>query len=218
MIVIAYYSNDGYRNMVYRLAGICDSWGIRFRAYNRAWLERQPEYQPNRAILDVARGNGYWAWKPLIMLDALKQDPEVIYLDSSVVPISKEALRYMPENTTGITAIASDFDHCDWTKPECFRIMHCTTMKYLMAKQVWAGVVCATLDGKPILKEWKKFCLVQEAVADDITFRNHRHDQSILTNLLIKYNKIPLVAFPGTFEDVLDYGGTYKRPQNFEEA
>lgn len=218
MIVIAYYSNDGYRNMVYRLAGLCYEWNIRFRAYNRAWLEKQSEYRPHRDIFDVPKGNGYWAWKPLIMLDALRQDSEVIYLDSSVVPISAEALWYMLENTNEITAIASDFDQCDWTKPECFRVMHCTTMKYLMAKHVWAGAVCVNQGGESILREWRKFCLMPEAIADDNNFHTHRHDQSILTNLLLKYGKIPLIASPGTFEDVLDYGGTYKRPPNFEEA
>ena len=216
MIVIAYYSNDGYRNMVYRLAGICDSWGIRFRAYNRAWLEKQPEYLPNRVIFDTPKGNGYWAWKPIIMIDALHLDNNVVYLDSSVVPRDVTALRNLVRDSNEITAINSSFINGDWTKPKCFEIMDCKDEGYKKDNHAWAGVVYANTEGQNILEEWRKFCLIPEAIADDPTFPNHRHDQSILTNLLLKYHK-PLYVM-NRFEDVLDYGGTYKRPQNFEEA
>jgi hypothetical protein len=172
----------------------------------------------HRDIFDAPKGNGYWAWKPLIMLDALRlgADNHIIYMDSSVVPSGVVALRGLIDVCRDITSIYSSFVNRDWTKPECFRAMGCLSSKYKAAQHAWAGVVCIDPDGKSILDEWRKFCLMPEAVADDPTFPNHRHDQSILTNLLVKHNK-PLYA-TNAFQDILDYGGTYKRPTRLEEA
>src|SRR4051812_31036380 len=48
-------------------------------------LVETPFYQQNQGILDVARGGGYWLWKPYIILDTLRdiahEDDFVIYWD-----------------------------------------------------------------------------------------------------------------------------------------
>ena len=54
-------------------------------SYNSEWLMTTDFYLENKIILDKTRGNGYWLWKPFIILETLKKmdDNDVLlYLDS----------------------------------------------------------------------------------------------------------------------------------------
>ena len=50
-------------------------------------LHRTAFYSENKAILDLARGAGYWLWKPFIISETLKEMEEgdcLIYSDSGI--------------------------------------------------------------------------------------------------------------------------------------
>lgn len=210
MLVIAYHSNIGYKFMSDRLKGIVEQWGISFMDYDRIWLENTKFYGYHKHLLDQPRGNGYWAWKPYIMLDAINKSDTVIYLDSSVVPQSKEAIMEIVEATKDVGSIETEFINREWTKRECFRNMNCDEEKYWNANQVWAGVVVAKRSGREILSEWFCHCSGFFTVSDTPSednfegFKEHRHDQSILTNILIKYGQPMLHS--AKFKDCVKYG------------
>jgi hypothetical protein len=199
MIVIAYSDGPGYLFMVNRLKKIIESWNIPFKAYDRQHVEKLTYYETNasfRKVMSYTKGGGYWAWKPLIMLNALLFSDEVIYLDSSVVPKNPEILHRLMNFTSKITALRTIYSNKDWTKRSCFVNMKCDNFRYWDAHQVWAGVVAVRnhrrLSGIKILQEWLNYCSDEDTVTDSKcegnfpTFVQHRHDQSILTNLLIK--------------------------------
>jgi len=86
-----------------------------------------------------------------------------------------------------------------WTKRDCFVGMGCDTKKYHNSGQVQAGYSCwsNTKESRDFLKQWLHWCQIQAVVSDNVNiygkpnfpeFRDHRHDQSIVTNLVIKNN------------------------------
>ena len=211
MIVIAYSSNQGYTNMLHRMERIVHSeWGINCLFYTRELLEDTYFYRENKKILDIPKGNGLWAWKPYIIMDALNIDPEVIYLDSSVVPSKLEDLTGLMNFTQQISSIETQYTNGEWTKRSCFVKMNCDFPRWWNSHQVWAGVVSAKEEAADFLNEWLQWCLTIDVISDDPCegnlkgFIEHRHDQSILTNLMIMYNQLPMSTNPG-FRDVVDY-------------
>lgn len=209
MIVIAYYSNPGYKFMVDRLHSLCDEWKLPFMPYSRDWLEDTDFYDRNKRLLNVGKGNGYWIWKPYIIGHALEKAEEVLYLDSSVVPDSREAILDFIGRSTDLSALGTHYLQRVWTKRACFKNMGCDDPKYWNSIQAWAGVVLARRSGKSIVDEWLMHCTVEETVSDSVCYNNfpdfmdHRHDQSILTNLLIKYKQN--IPFSEQFKDVVQY-------------
>lgn len=197
MLVIAYSSNPGYLNMVHRLENLCKGWDIPFKAYDKEWLQAQPEYTQYPKIFTSGRGGGYWAWKPLIILDALQYSQEVMYLDSSVVPQSKEAILNFMANTDMVSAAQYHEKNRIWTKRSCFVNMNCDYDLYWDINQVWAGVIAARRFGTNIIDHWKHYCLQYDIISDKPSednfpeFKDHRHDQSILTNILLFHGQTP---------------------------
>lgn len=209
MLVIAYYSNPGYKFMVDRLERLCDAWNFPFMPYSRTWLEQTEFYASHRNVLDVAKGNGYWAWKPYIIKHALQKVDQVLYLDSSVVPDSKMSIVDFISRSSMVSALGTQYIQKDWTKRICFRNMGCDSPRYWNSVQVWAGVIAANREGLSIIDEWLMHCTVLETISDSPCadnfdgFMDHRHDQSILTNLLVKhYQNIP---YSNEFKDVVQY-------------
>jgi len=181
--------------MVKRLENMCKSDNLPFKAYDRSWLVNRQEFKDNSAIFSAHKGGGYWAWKPLIILDALKSSETVIYMDSSVLFDDVNNLQRVVQTTECLSAPQTSYANKDWTKRSCFKIMECDTEEYWNTPQVWAGVVCAKRCGIEIIEDWKKYCLIYDAISDSKckenfpSFRAHRHDQSILTNILLKHKQ-----------------------------
>ena len=89
--------------------------------------------------------------------------------------------------------------HDEYTKRDCFILMNCDDEKYHNQIQLEAGILAVrkTEFNIKLLREWLKYCSNIFAVTDLPNsegfpnykgFKGHRHDQSILTNLSIKYN------------------------------
>ena len=174
---------------------MCKSDNLPFKAYDRSWLVNRQEFKDNSAIFSAHKGGGYWVWKPLIILDALKSSETVIYMDSSVLFDDVNNLQRVVQTTECLSAPQTSYANKDWTKRSCFKIMECDTEEYWNTPQVWAGVVCAKRCGIEIIEDWKKYCLIYDAISDSKckenfpSFRAHRHDQSILTNILLKHKQ-----------------------------
>lgn len=85
-----------------------------------------------------------------------------------------------------------------WTKRDCFVGMSCDQPEYHNSGQVQAGysIWSNTKAAIAFLEEWLKWCLQEAIVSDNANiyglpnfdeFKDHRHDQSIITNLVIKH-------------------------------
>lgn len=174
--------------------------------------------------INKVRGYGFWQWKPIIILDALSKvnDGDIIgYVDSGNLVISNLNYIFDVCNKQDIVL----FDNRDgnyngdthknreWTKRDCFILMGCDTEEYYNAPQVDASYQFykKTPNTIKFLEEYQRLCSNDNIISDlpNITknnlpeFKDHRHDQSILSLLAAK-NSIPLLPEPSEWGNHLD--------------
>jgi tetratricopeptide (TPR) repeat protein len=171
-------------------------------------------YQANRAILDLPRGAGYWLWKPLIILDALEHASRgdvVIYWDvgrctpnrftRSISPLVRWCRQH-----DGILPGVPILPQGQWTKRDCFCFMNCDAPRFWNAVQIQAtfSLWCGS-RAIEFVEEWLTWCRDPRCITDAHNvsglpnlpgFVEHRHDQSILTNLCVKRNIRALDPLP----------------------
>ena len=181
-------------------------------------------YNKNKALLDRPKGCGYWAWKPYIILETMKEAEHgdfVFYCDvgrpsdgvdfdhgnqitESLLPIVDWAKKhdgmmpgvYLPHH--GHSSV--------WIKSDCYRILECVDEKYKKIPTVQAGYTMWRKSTKIIkfLEEWLIKNLDPRLITDDPNvlggdnapgFIRHCHDQAILT-LLCEKNDIKVFGDP----------------------
>ena len=162
-----------------------------------------------KEILDRNRGFGYWIWKPYVILNELKKlksDEILLYLDSADKPeisFFEILLNHLDKNDNFFTN--RGFINGEWTKRDCFVYMDCDSEIYHNSVQLEAGIIGLknTTQNIEIIEEWFNFCKNKHILTDEPNvcglnnlpkFIDHRHDQSILTNLVLKRNlkSVPL--------------------------
>jgi len=173
--------------------------------YNKKDIDEQ-FINNNKKCLDEKRGGGFWLWKPYIINETLKkiQDNDLLfYLDSKY---------YFTEPFHALYANNLKQDILVWkNKPnESTNLMKnwCkmdVIVNYGMINQVfkqnandcWAGAIFIKKTPFIItfIKEWLDMCCIYENISDspsiipnDKQFNDHRHDQSLLSIMLHKYN------------------------------
>ena len=176
--------------------------------YTRDWLTTTPFYRSYRTVLDMPRGGGYWAWKPYAILDAMSRaEPRsiIVYMDAGDRITRADLMR----DVINQSLLKSDIGlrlqgepNSKMTKRDCFVRMGCDSERFWRAKQPEAGFVVLrnTELSRRIVTEWLIWCRDPNVLTDVANigglpnfsdFMDHRHDQSILTNLTVKYD-IPI--------------------------
>jgi hypothetical protein len=156
----------------------------------------------NQHILKHPKGYGYCLWKPYIILEALKklEDDEILlYIDSTDLPTTSffDIVNNHFSNSD-ILLINRNYTHDQWTRRDTFVLMNCDSPEYHNKIQLEAGVIALkkTSFNLDLIEEWFNYCKDEQILTeiDQICgllnyrhFREHRYDQSILTNLQIKY-------------------------------
>lgn len=157
----------------------------------------------NYKILTKERGIGYWLWKPYIILETLKKikyGDHIFYLDSGDI-FNPSITSYMDTKLliNDIVLVPGVHPQRKYTKRDCFHYMNCDTEEYWNFIQVEAGIILLKKTDFTLkfINEWLSFC-EDERILTDIPntsgkqnfyeFIDHRHDQSILSNLAKKYN------------------------------
>jgi hypothetical protein len=207
---VMYGNNLGYIQFAERMVNFLKKYiDAKFCIYNELWLSRQFEFiEKTKFFIYDKRGGGYWSWKPYIILDAVKNNLDYdlfIYMDvnlyllvkphiflNKIINVLKNKLmcfREYPEK------------NYIWTKRDCFIRMECDKNKYWNSMQVNASMVAFMnkIESINFIKEWSEYCMDIYCVADYPSelgknlpgFKDHRHDQSILSILQCKYNIIP---------------------------
>ncbi len=188
-------------------------------SYNEEWLKKQRKfYEENKKILDQKRGAGFWLWKPFIILHQLSKMAEgdiLFYVDSGsrfvndITPIVKIVQK------NGIALFSNDnHKNSTWTKRDCFYYMNCDTDEYHKGYQIAACYLALQKNNANIklVSDWLHFASNERIITDEPNvcgltnfedFKDHRHDQSILSLLAIK-NKIEI------YRDPSQWGNPYK--------
>jgi len=174
-------------------------------------LHQDPIYHKFLSIFSAKTGAGYWAWKPWAIskaMDLAENDDIVIYQDCG------QGLRYKnfmkPSNIISYAKkynvmpgvlIPEHGSNKEWTHQQCFNLMKCNTKKFYHTAQVEAVISAWKVNDKTksIVSEWLNFCTNEKIISDTyiehgscFATKGHRYDQSVLTNLVIKYNLTPI--------------------------
>lgn len=146
------------------------------------------------------RGDGYWIWKPYILLTALLKyaGDFILYIDAGDyhAPEFWEWLHEY-EKTNDQLFCTRGYIHQEWTKGDCFEAMGCLYLMDEPNRQLEAGLIGlrANQENIELVQEWAKW-MENRRILDDTpsdypnhpNFAEHRHDQSILTNLILQRN------------------------------
>jgi hypothetical protein len=176
------------------------------RIYDDRWLTTTDFFKLNRWIFDLRsrqehRGFGWYCWKPyLILLEMERAQPGdiVLWSDGDCFPIADLKFLFDRCRTDdGIMLFAAEgWTQGQSTKRSCMRAMACDTYDYRHAQHATARFAlfeAGNWRAKQFLMEWLAYCLNPACVglepgADEYPeYREHRSDQSILTNLAHRY-------------------------------
>jgi len=205
-INICFYTNKKFREIESELIKDLKSKGFDEVFNYRSEDVKQGEfYNDNKELLNLERGDGYWVWKPKIILDTLEkmEDGDILfyldagdYIRNGIIDLSKEYFKshdYYFTNWGGKRK--TQIQH---TKRDCFILMNCDDEKYHNTSQVEAGFIALKKTNSMIefVKEYLFYCKNKYIINDDKSlfgpeyeqWKLHRHDQSILTNLIVKHN------------------------------
>lgn len=157
----------------------------------------------NSAILSQKRGNGYWLWKPYIILKTLlkmQQGDYLVYLDSGAFYINsvKWLIAEMEKDGQEIMSFEMPFKEKRFTKKDAFIYMQCDEEKYTESNQRMATMIVfkKSEDSLRFVEEWLHYAQKEEIITDkqnyaghenDSRFIDHRHDQSIFSLLCKKH-------------------------------
>lgn len=160
----------------------------------------------NSYTFSQARGVGYWIWKPYLILKTLESMTDsdwMMYTDSGMHFV-RNPWPYILEHeqnfrdkgivTFGLCGLNKQF-----TKRDAFVLMGSDNPKYTDAEQRTASVfVCRkTAFSVSFMKEWLSYACDPRIISDlpntqglpnYSVFKDHRHDQSIMSILAIKYD------------------------------
>lgn len=158
----------------------------------------------NSEIWNQPRGYGYWMWKPYIILDYLNnhcdENDMVVYCDAGDF-FWKDVLDQFCDDVSDekpVTAIKSrHWTQAQYTKMDCMVLMGCDDEKYLTS-QIYASLIAIKNNSisRGFINEWLEYCKNVNILTDAPNicgkdnfpeFIDHRHDQSIFTNLMNKY-------------------------------
>lgn len=175
-------------------------------------------------ILSHKKGYGYCLWKPYIIsqeIHKIDDDNILIYMDSTDQP-EKSFFESVLEifKTSDYFFLNRGFNHGQWTKRDCFVLMNSDNSEYHNHVQIEAGVVGfnPTEFNKQLINDWFEYSTNKNILTEVPNicglpnlenYREHRYDQSILTNLFIK-NKLTSYRFGN---DKIKYN--YNQPKNY---
>jgi hypothetical protein len=173
--------------------------------FGPSYIQSTDFYQKNKYILDQPRGNGFWLYKPKIILDTLENansDDTIMYCDSGLSVIGNltplfDIAQTRPNDGIMLFRLPGPHINRTWTKRDCFILTGCDSDRYWNGELVNGAMSlwCKTERSLAFLKEWLKLCRDPRILTDDqsimgqefMDFRDHRHDQSVLSLLAIKH-------------------------------
>lgn len=196
------FADDKFSNRQKYLEDYAKSLGMGVCSYTYDWFKDTDFYEEHKHILVDKTGLGYFLWKSYIINDAINKmnDGELLFYSdvgdtfhSDLIPFVEEVIEDDPCLFVVGNAINKDF-----TRRDCFFYMDCDEDDYWDSNQLEAGMsfwrVCDR--SKEIVSEYLNYACDRRIISDDPnvcgkdnfpSFREHRWDQSILTNLAVKY-------------------------------
>ena len=189
-------------------------------AYTLKDLDQNFIDKHSKFIENNPRGYGYWIWKPYIILktmEKLKYNDIIMYSDSGSVINSNgfKRLKYYYEilNSYDIICFQIKYDEIEWNKKDTIdyilNIFTNSNYSILTTKQITGGTIILRNNEKTynFIKLWYNIMCNYDLIDDTPSkspnfkeFKEHRHDQSILS-LLTKLYDMNIYVCKDNYED-----------------
>jgi hypothetical protein len=168
-------------------------------------------YFDNRDVFSIDKGYGLYIWKPYIINDMLNNvnDGDIVVYSDAGVEFINNVSHVIDRMDQDIFLFGNMFEHIDWCKMECLEMMGMNAPRVYEGKQVQASVIFIRVSpfSRRFIKEWLLWCQMPGCIDNELdpsiqipTFKEHRWDQAILTNLAIKHN-IKLHYWPASYNN-----------------
>ena len=182
-----------------------------------------PEFRKkNEYILQKSRGNGYWLWKPYFLYKTLTEKLNygdyLIYSDAAImyVDLAQKLVDFL--NKKNLEMYTHRLPHLEriYTKRDAFILLGVDTPFYAETGQFNAAfqIYRKSTFTEYFLKEYLYYAQDKRIITDDSNemgednypqFREHRHDQSILSLLIKKYGQVNANMTNLDLEDVKNF-------------
>ena len=159
-------------------------------------------YQNNRGILSKKFGAGYWLWKPYIILEAMKRLPEdaiIFYIDSDcyIAGDITELVDLVKKHS--LVFCKNYHDNSMYVKRDTYILMGKDYPEAYNSPQLEAGIIMLKNNefNKKFIELWLEYSKNEQLVTEAPSilgpempeFVDHRHDQSIISLLLLNLHK-----------------------------
>jgi hypothetical protein len=202
------YNDYTHVNYLNNLIRSVEKYGSEFKIviFDKSQIDSE-FVERNKHILECHRGGGYWLWKPYIInafLKNINDNDIVFYLDSKYLFIENFITLYSDFMLNNDILIWKNKPNGEvyYMKNWCKMDVIC---KYGMydkafnenAVESWAGALIVKKNEFVvwIIQEWLDMCCNYDDISDSPSqtenssmFIEHRHDQSMLSIVLHKYN------------------------------
>jgi hypothetical protein len=188
------------KNMTNSARGCVESalhWGCDVSTAYRETNISKSFYNLFKDILDHPRGAGYWLWKPYFILKELEKANEgdyIIYTDAGVNFVN-DVEHLIDDMDSDIMVFANGWRHGDWCKGDVLKGMNCEEFADEQQCQATCIILYKSTESIKFVEDWLECCLKPGWIDDSPskepnqpTFKEHRHDQAILTNLVYLNN------------------------------
>lgn len=160
-------------------------------------------YHLNKHILEQKRGGGYWLWKPYFIYKTLQEmndNDYLFYSDSGAFFLKSVDLliNELEKYNQDIMGFELPLVEKQWTKQELFNNLNCDNDNTKESNQIMASfqLIRKTTFSLNFYKQYLEYSCNEINITDkydaeitqDVSYIDHRHDQSIFSLLYKKYN------------------------------
>jgi len=188
----------------------CNYGSGRYIEHAQAQAEQYPiEVITREAEPTGTRGDNWWRWKPELILSVMNETEPgtfILYMDAGDIHTDEFFKWLMAYTAASDTLFATrGYIHQEWTKGDCFEAMGQLHLMDALTPQLEAGLIGLrnNQSNRALVEEWAKWMEDDQILTDSKSiypnhpnFVEHRHDQSILTNLVLRY-KYPIHSVRG---------------------
>ncbi|HPY67318.1 MAG TPA: hypothetical protein PLP03_04050 [Bacteroidales bacterium] len=208
MKVLVNFSTPKFRiNQVFNsLTGIFYGRFNKVKAYTEKDIDKE-FYRKNFEILNEKRGGGYWLWKPYFILKTLKDlkpGDFLFYCDSACFFVNKIdfLISSLLESNQDVMVYCLPLLESQWTKPSIKEHLYYLDESFFETNQRLASFILFQKTDHSIsfVEEWLELCKDPILLTDinvekdrkrNLSFIDHRHDQSLFSLLSKKYGYSP---------------------------
>ena len=207
---LVYYDNAQYQGYLLNklIASVRAHSDFEVIVYQKSQIDRNFS-ETHKHILTQPRGGGYWLWKPYIINDTLKKinyGDYLFYLDCKYYIYKDFSYLYKDIEQENIIVWKNKPNEHSWfMKNWCKMDVIAQANMYETIfnnnkEDCWAGAVfCKKTDyTMDIISQWLNLCVIPHNITDSPSlmqnhheFKEHRHDQSLLSVVLYKNNIQP---------------------------